>query len=233
MNEPTTPAGASKGFLTSVVAAWQWLVAAIVGLFTLMLLISKHELQAPGAPVVLFWSTLAVGLLIAVAHTPPAFLRYPGKVKGAAYLAVFAYLFLFGFTFSEVDSAWKKTPQGAAEAKQYEAERQAELKAEGERQRIEAQLSEAQRLQQQIADQASKLEGCFPAFQRSVRQSLHNPHAFEHVETVAIEPDLSRNNVAMTFRAENTYGALRTWVVKASIDPDSCDLAAMGDPEQL
>jgi hypothetical protein len=174
---------------------------------------------------------------------PAPFLRFPGKAKGAAYLSIFAYLLLFGFMLSELQGAWEKTPQGAAEAQQNEVERQAALKVESDRRRIEAQLTEAQRLNQQLteaqrlnqqlADQAGKLEGCFTALKDSVKQSLHNPHAFEHVETVAIEPDLSRNNVAMTFRAENAYGALRTWVIKASIEPDSCDIAAMGDPEQL
>ena len=164
---------------------------------------------------------------------PAPFLRFPGKAKGAAYLSIFAYLLLFGFMLSELQGAWEKTPQGAAEAQQNEVERQAALKVESDRRRIEAQLTEAQRLNQQLADQAGKLEGCFTALKDSVKESLHNPHAFEHLETMAVEPDLSRNNVAMTFRAENAYGALRTWVIKASIDPDSCDIAAMGEPEQL
>jgi hypothetical protein len=233
MNEPTIEAaGQPKGFLTRAIAAWQWLVAAIIGLFTLMLLISKHQLQAPGAPVILFWSTLAIGLLIAAAHTPPAFLRFPGKAKGAAYLSILAYLLLFGFMLTELQGAWEKTPRGAAEAKQNEMERQAALKVERDRQRIESQLAEGQRLQQKIADHAIKLEGCFTKLEKSVQESLHNPHAFEHVETFAIEPDLSGNNVAMRFRAENAAGALRTWIIKASVDPDSCEITRMGNPEQ-
>lgn len=236
MNESTTPAEEakphSKGLMLRVAEAWQWLVALGIGAFALILLVGKHQLEAPGAPIILFWSTLAVGLLIAVAHTPPAFLRLPRKAKAGAYLSILAYVVLFGFTLAELDAAWVKTPKGAAEAKQDEIERQAALKVERDRQRIESQLAEAQRLQHQVADQATKLEGCFTKLEKSVQESLHNPHAFEHVETFAIEPDLSGNNVAMRFRAENAVGALRTWIIKASIDPDSCEITTMEEPEQ-
>jgi hypothetical protein len=180
MNESTLPAEEaeprSKGFLVRIAEAWQWIVALMVVLFALSLRTSWRELQAPDAPVVLFWSTILIGLLIAAAHTPPVFFRLSRGVKVVAYVSIAAYFVFFISTFGAVRSAWEKTPQGAAEAKQAEIDRQAAAKADAERQKLDAQIAASQRVQQRLAEEAAKLERCSPALQRSVRNSLHNPH---------------------------------------------------------
>jgi hypothetical protein len=56
----------------------------------------------------------------------------------------------------------------------------------------------------------------------------------EHAgSTAAIVPDSDSNNVAMAFRAENGFGALRTFAVKASVYPEGCEIALIGEPERL
>lgn len=244
MNEPTKltedTKPSAKGFLTRGAEIWQWLVVLFLAFVVLALLSDHSKLAAPGAPAVLFWITIGIGSLIVFAHAPPLFMRLPPKGRGGAYLSVLAYIFLLGFTRSQVGAAWEKTPQGAAEAKQYEAKRDAEI-AEGVRRRAhEAELQEAQELQEEVAAIAERLESCFttfghrlPALEKSVKDGLHNPEAFEHVETLAIVPDADRNNVAMKFRAENGFGAIRLGLVKASVDPDTCEVVSQSEPLPL
>ena len=244
MNEPTTPAERtkpqSKGWIICILGAWQWLVALFYLLLLVVLMSGVAKLTVPGAPIVLFWATIGVGAVIVLANAPPLFLWLPGNGRAGVYLANFSYFILFGMAVIGLQSAWEKTPQGAAKAKQLEAERQVETANEAMRRSQEAKLQQLQGLQKQLAETADKLEACFttfghrlPELESSVKESLHNPSAFEHVETLAIVPDAEKNTVAMTFRAENGFGAVRTYVVKASVYPEDCGIAAIGEPELM
>ena len=255
MNEATSSAKEaklhSKGFLRRLAEVWQWLVVLFFALIVVALLSDQSKLAAPSAPVVLFWTTIGAGALVILAHAPPLFMRLSANGKRGAYTAAFFYFLLHIITFSQVAAAWEKTPKGAAEAKQIEVANKVaeaevahlgkiEAEAEARRQRDGAALREAEALQKQVEEIADKLEGCFttfghrlPALEKSIKDSVHNPDAFEHVETLAIAPDTERNNVAMKFRAENGFGAIRLGVVKASVDPDTCDIISVGDLEPM
>ena len=244
MKNPTTPTERakpqSKGWIIRILEAWQWLVALFYLLLLVVLMLSATKLTVPGAPVVLFWATIGIGGVIVLAHTPPLFMWLPRNGRTGVYIASFAYFMLFGMTFDGLQSAWERTPQGAAEAKRFEAERKVELAEGATRRAQEEKLHELQGLQEQLANTADKLEACFttfghrlPELESSVKESLHNPSAFEHVETIAIVPDAAKNTVAMTFRAENGFGAVRTYVVKASVYPEDCGIAAIGEPELM
>lgn len=244
MNEPTTPAEEarprSKGFLTRVAEVWQWLMVLFLAAVVLVLLLNQSRLAAPGGPIALFWTTIGIGGLVVIVHAPPLFMRLPRRGKSGVYVASLAYFFMFAFTLGALQRAWEKTPQGAAEAKQREAERDAEI-AEGVRQRsAEAKRQQADKSQAEAHARAEQLEGCFspfrhrlPALEDPFKEALHNPDAFEHVETVAIAPATDGYNVAMKFRAENGLGAIRLGLVRAEIDPSTCDVVRIGNPEPL
>lgn len=72
-----------------------------------------------------------------------------------------------------------------------------------------------------------------PALEEPFKESLHNPDAYEHVETLATVPDFEGHNVAMRFRGENAMGAIRLGVVTATVDPESCKIVKMGDAETM
>lgn len=226
--------------------AWQGLLAFFFGIQVLGTALGyEKELGAPEAPILLFWSAIGAGLLITAAHVPAIFRRWPKGSGKAVYLATLFYLLLWMFTLSEIQTAWEKTPQGAAEAKEAqvaaESARKAQVVADASRRETEALLKEAQDLQDQLQEKVDSLERCFttfghrlPALEKTVRESLHNPGSFEHVETVAIVPDQEGNDVAMTFRAENAFGAIRTVVIKAAVVPESCEIVSIQDePAEL
>lgn len=248
MNElSSTASKPEKGWMARLVDGWQTIFALFSALFVLVPLSILDKLEAPGAPVALFAAMFAVSVLVPVAHWPSNFARFPKGWRGVPYVASLGSILLMGATVSAVDAAWEKTPQGAAQAaerKAVEAEAaraaKTEAEAEARRQRDGAALREAEALKEQVEEIADKLESCFstfghrlPALEKSVKDGLHNPDAFEHVETLAIVPDAGRNNVAMKFRAENGFGAIRLGVVKASVDPDSCEIVSIGNPEPM
>jgi hypothetical protein len=249
MNEPISPQPKhAKHWRARLLDAWQLIFVLFSAFVFLILLAGDHrKLEAPGAPVALFWVTVVAAGLVLIVHWPSVFGRLPSRWRGGPYIAWVGFFFLMVTTSTSVDSAWERTPQGAAEAKQAEAAdaeaarvRQIEAEAEERRQRDGAALMEAEQLQEQVQELADKLEGCFttfghrlPALETSVKDSLHNPDAFEHVETLAIVPEADGSNVAMKFRAENGFGAIRLGVVKASVDPNNCEIGTIGNPEPI
>jgi hypothetical protein len=222
-------------------------VALFIGLLVLITFLSIHQLDAPGAPVLLFWTMVGTGILVGLAHIPFSFHRWGKGGRLAAYVAILGYLVLWTFTLDRVRTAWERTPAGAAEAKQAEAEAaqqkaadDAQAAADRRQQEFQAKLREGQQVVADLQEREDKLERCFtyfghrlPALETAVKDSLHNPHSFEHVETVAIVPDDHHNDVAMTFRAENGFGALRTAIVKAAVVPETCEIQSIEDPEEL
>lgn len=249
MIEPTlSETMRAKSWRSRLLDAWQLIFVLISAfIFFISFIDAPRKLEAPGAPVGLFWITVALSVLMLIVHWPSIFGRLPSRWRGGPYIAWVGLFFLMNTALTKVDAAWERTPQGVAEAKlaatadaEWTRTQRIEAEAEAQSQRDGTALREAEKLSKQVQEQADKLEACFttfghrlPALETPVKDSLHNPHVFEHVETVAIVTDGDRNNVAMTFRAENNYGALRTYVIKASVLPESCEVAATGEPELM
>lgn len=241
MNEPNAGVVRNKSsFDRQVYDVCQIIAAVIVGIMALGMFAEISELSSPGAPTGLFWTTLAAGLLLPAALFSSVFCRWPGRVLGGLGFTTVGFLLLFNFTMNDLQRAWERTPQGAAEAKAAEQEDRLEAAADAQREkeqaaaeaqhdREEAQLQQQHQAEQQAKDQQQKLESCFSTFghhlydlENTVKDSLNNPHSFEHVETITMPTDADGYNAALTFRAQNGFGAIRTETLRATIDPDTC-----------
>jgi hypothetical protein len=214
---------------------WQSVFAILLALLVLSQLFEAGMLGAPGAPALLFWTVFGGGILLTLAHLPYAFDRWPKRGRIAAYLLVLPYLLLLFNTAAEVHDAWEQTPQGAAEAKQRAAEQRGD-ETQLQLEQAEASVDQARKEQEAALH---KVEGCFtlfghrlPALEDEVREGLGNPDSFKHVKTEAIEPDPDGYNVEMTFRAQNRMGALWTYDIRATVDPNTCKVTdTQGQPE--
>jgi hypothetical protein len=142
-----------------------------------------------------------------------------------------------GTAVAQMEAAWERTPQGAKQAAERAKQRAIEAAAQAERDETARQFAELEKVTQELKDYQRKAEACFsfghrlPALEETVKTSLHNPDAFQHVETILTVPDESRNNVAMTFRAENGFGAIRTATVHAQLIADDCTIQNIGEPQ--
>jgi hypothetical protein len=241
-----------RSLAESFVIAWQMIVVVFLLLVVGgSLSLNVGRLDVPGAPALLFWCSVTAGVVVILANAPPVFLRFAGVGRGIIYIASLLYLVLWMSATEQVRAAWERTPRGAAEARQAKAAEEAEARrqkaaddaeaAADQRQReFQKTLREGQQAVAELQERADQLESCFtyfghhlPALEKAVKESLQNPHSFEHVETVAIVPDDDHNDVAMTFRAENGFGALRTAVVKASVVPETCEVVSIEKPQLL
>ncbi len=238
------PKGLFARICESIVRMAQWIGFGFAGLFLLISFIDTSKIGIPGVSQNLVYGTVAFALLVALLNFPLVFWRLPRRGRPLAFMALVASFFLTNTTSGSVQRAYDKTPDGqkelAVQAKQDAAERAIEAKREdASRKKAEmfASLAEAEATQRQLAEINDKLQGCLnwrgrlPALEDPVKESLHNPSAFEHVRTVIIVPDVDRRNVAMVFRAQNAYGALRTATVGAQLVPDTCAVQAIGKPE--
>lgn len=238
------PEGLLVGIRKGIVRFAQWIVFGFAALLLAICLGDLTKLGVPGVPVNLVYGAIACAAAVAAAHFPPAFWRLPQVGRPLAYIALVAVGYFAISTGTAVRKAYEKTPDGqmelAAQAKEDAAERAIEAKQEAAaRKKAEmlASLAEAEATQRQLAEINEKLQGCLgwrerlPALEDPVKESLHNPSAFEHVRTVIIVPGVDRRNVAMVFRAENGFGALRTATVKAQLVPDTCAVQDIGEPE--
>lgn len=215
----------------------QWIVFAVLALFALAVCTELRKVSVPGAPVTLLYGTIAAVVLLAISHLPPVLGRLPRKTRWVPYGAIIAVFILFGIYLQAMEPAWERTPQGAKEAAEFAANRERDAKEQRERDETAKVLADAQAVTKQLKDLQAKLEGCFtrfghrlPAFEDPVKASLHNPAAFQHVETILIVPDDQRNNVEMRFRAENGFGAIRTATVRAQLIADDCTVQNIGNP---
>lgn len=243
MNEPIVPDIKHKDWRDRLLDAWQMIFVGFSALIMLMFLSGFTKLDAPGAPVMSFWITAALGGLILIAHWPTIFERLSIRWRVAPYAAWVGFFFLMTATFEKVGAAWDKTPEGVAEAKQNDVaaeERWRTREVEAERQREEAALRATENQEEQAQKQADNLEDCFtsfghrlPSLEDPFKEALHNPDAYEHVETMAIDPNFEGHNVVMKFRGENGMGAIRLGSVTAKVDPENCEVVAMGDPELM
>ena len=223
---------------------FQWIVFGFAALLFAICLGELNKLGIPGAPVNLMYGAITCTAVVAAAHFPPAFWRLPQIGRPIAYVALVAVGYFAVSTGISVQKAYEKTPEGRKELAEREKEVAASRaiaarRAAAERKKAEmlARLAKAEATQRELAEINDKLQGCLnwrgrlPALEDPVRESLHNPSAFEHVRTEIIVPGVDRRNVAMVFRAENGFGALRTATVKAQLVPDNCAVQDIGEPE--
>lgn len=226
----------------------QWAIVAFFGLLTVILITEADKLSLPGAPIILFGVALAAVIGVAALHSPPLFFRLPGKAKLVAYVGIVVGLLVFGNCVRLMTEAYHRTPEGAkvAAEQKLQVEKQAALDAaanakaaadaEARQQTAELQ-ADLENVKEELAATMTKLESCFSwghrlsALEDPVREALHNPSAFEHVRTELIRPDTSNDNVEMTFRAENAFGAMRTATIRAHLVPDSCEVENIGTPQ--
>jgi hypothetical protein len=245
MKEPEAAAvRKSKSFWPRVLSLWQTLVVLFLILILAVLLGETRKLTAPGAPTTLYWGAVVFGLLVAVAHLPPVFRRWPRRVVPLVYLAIPTLFVGFGVTLEQLDEAWTKTPAGAAEAKVIAEQESEDAAMEKERAELDAQsryLQDAAERQERAAKDAqerqAKLEKCFsmfghrlPKLEEQVKSGLGNPDAFKQLKTEAMPSDVDGYNVLMTFMAQNRMGALWTYQLRATVDPDTCDVTNI-EPE--
>lgn len=243
MND-TTDAPA-QGLLKSAGRVGQWIVFAFLVVFVIGAATELRKAGVPGAPVALLYIMAAAITGLAIAHLPAVFSRFPRAGRIAAYVAIIPAIILYYSYGERMRPVWEKTPEGAVEAaadRQAEAAREeADKKAAAEQAQRDAtakSLAEGQAAIDKLAEVRRRLEGCFstfghrlPALEDPIKAALHNPDSFEHVETVLIVPDANRNNVAITFRAQNGFGAIRTATARAQLIAEDCSVQNIGEPE--
>lgn len=245
MNETTAAvARKSKSLGRRLLDIWQTIIVLFVVLFVAVLLGEIPKLSAPGAPKELFWAAVTCGSLVSIAHLPPVFTRWPQRLRPLIYMAIPSFLLAFAVTIEGVQDAWKKTAKGAAEARaQAEADQvQALLNKQQEQRATELRLEQQATAREQqaannVQERHAKLEQCFstfghrlPKLEQTVREGLGNPDSFDQVKTQGIVAEADGYNVVMTFRAQNRMGALWTYDVRATVDPESCDITNV-EPE--
>jgi hypothetical protein len=213
-------------------------------LFTLALLLvmlvlpELRKANAPGAPAWAVYLLFGASVAVAAALSPVIFWRMAPPARTAARWSVFLPFALLPFVSAQMDASWVKTPEGAKELAQQAAANQRQAADEAERRETQESLTRLATTQKQLEELNEKLEGCFtrfghrlPALEEPIKEAVHNPRSFEHVETVITLPDDQRNNVQMTFRAENAFGAIRTATVRAQLIADDCSIQNIGEPE--
>ena len=243
----TKPSIARRGW--SIV---QWIVSIFLLLIALIFATGSDALNAPGAPVAGYYASVGVLALVAVSLSPPIFFRLPKAGKWLAYIAVLPAIMFVGAMLVQVQAAYERTPEGAKEAEAraenekeeaIAAAREAEVQAAADKKKAEtAELlakaeaeAEAQReVAASMAEDEAKLADCLaffgggvPDLKDRVKEALHNPSSFEHVETTFF--GVSGKNTFMQFRAENGFGAIRSSQVNARVDPDTCKVTELGD----
>ncbi|CAN5293318.1 hypothetical protein BH11PSE5_BH11PSE5_30110 [soil metagenome] len=225
---------------------WQRCLFSLALLMVVFSLKPLERMEVPGVNHTYVYAALALSIFFAIIHFPYVFWKLPSKLRKPACVALLgSSIFTFAI-IGDSQQAYEKTPQGAAEAADRHwkdvldaAERQKQSAVEAAEQ---SERNKAQRLvermadtQKQLQELQEKLESCFswghrlPALENPVKESLHNPEAFEHVRTDVIVPDSERNNVVMMFRAENGFGAIRTGSIRAQLLADTCEVQNIGE----
>lgn len=244
----------------SVIAQFaQWLAFVFALLMVVGALLPLERIGIEGVSSGLVYAQLGGSVFAALIFFPPIFWRIPAIARVGAYVGFMASFLFTVIVSTQVREAYERTPQGAkAAAVQAAADRKAlAANAEADRKTLAAKAEADQRAAvatarrddakrslaklegalEEVAVMNRKLEACFSTFghhltglEDPVKESLHNPRAFEHVKTVVIVPDDDRNNVQMTFRAENAFGAIRTATVRAQLIADDCSIQNIGEP---
>ena len=227
--------------LALFLAILHWCAFSIITLFFGFIAYDAFKFEAAGLEIATFLAAIAAAAVVVILLFPLVFFRLPTKARVASYALVLPALLALAGTSSPLEEAYKRTPQGAREAKA-EADAAALQK---ERDRMEAEHARQAKARQDeesavrenlryIAAAQQKVQGCInwrgqvPSLVRRVRESLHNPRSFEHVHS---EMRLQGDNpltgfpvIVMEYRAENGFGAIRTGTVIAKIVPDDCSV---------
>ena len=234
-NRPASPA---DRWVDRFFGLLQWIAFVVIALIALAALLQLRMTGVPSAPITWIYVSAGLGVAVALLHFPYLYWRLPGKVKGMAYGAALASFIVYAATFDGVQSAYSRTPEGIEEAARWVREAEKETAEQERKEATEQALAEAAATQKDVVEYASKLEACFttfghhlPGLEDPIKDALQNPRSFEHVKTVTIVPDENRNNVAMVFRAENGFGAVRTATVKAQLIAENCEVQNIGEPQ--
>lgn len=228
--------------------AWsfvQWCVTALLLLIVLLMASGNDALNAPGAPVASYYAAVGIIALVAALLSPPIFFRLPAIAKVGSYLGILASFVFAGEIIGQVQSAYEATPEGARVAAERETVRRAAEEADRrdaqrdlERAAQQAEADADAALEREVAanmaEDEAKLADCLSFFAgdvtdltERVKERLHNPDSFEHVETTFF--GVTGANTFMTFRAENGFGAIRSNSVSARVDPDTCKVTSLGE----
>lgn len=216
----------------------QWIGFSVVLLVVASTAAVGALMDVPGAPVAAYSIAMLAGVTLLIIHATPMFFRLSKVLKKAAYIAVPIYIGFGLYVISEANLAYENTPKGRALAKERDASAAVRIVVEAE-DRQQAQVAAATlEKQKEKEDKKQQVASCFglfgnriATFEEAVKDSLHNPSSFEHMETTTIEPDAEGNNVAMIFRGENGYGGIRTAAILAKINPDGCLVEKIGQAE--
>lgn len=230
---PTVPA---PSLASKALHFLQWVMFVLTLLLALSNLFHFEHRGLPGFPEVGFWIMIATSFLLALIHLPKLFFGLSRRWQIGAYIAILPVLAISGQVANQSFAAYHRTPEGAAVKAKRVAEDARSAKDAAERAESKRILEAAATTQAKLQDYNDRLEGCFSSFghrlaelETKVKETLHNPGAFEHIETIAIVPDEQGNNVGMRFRAENGFGTLRVATVKARIDANDCSVRGIGE----
>lgn len=253
MDNPTH--SPERGVIALLPVIIQWLIFGVLLVIALRFSNDIPKFRVSGSPQGLIIASWIVLVVLVLAYFPPVYVKFPRWAKMLIFVAFVAGLSLFDETIDLTQVAWRRSPEAVQLAKAQavqaaidvkraaEDEKQAAVQAaaDAERDALQAKMEQAAesaaKLEATLKEEQDKLEGCFtfrhrlPALEDPVRESMHNPDAFGHVQTALIEPDFDHNNVAITFRAENGFGALRTATVKAKLSSEDCSVTNIGEPE--
>jgi hypothetical protein len=218
----------------------QWAVALFLALIAITSASIAFNKRAVGLDTTAHFIAIAALAIVSVLLSPPAFFRLPNKARLASYALVIPAVVGLLWTFSVVNDAYMRTPQGAQEAKEEAAAAASRMQSkrlkEEQARREEEQRADsaaAEELARDVAAAPQEVAACInwrgqiPALTRRVKDSLHNPHSFEHVHTEMGTNPQGVPGVVMQYRAENGFGALRTEAVSALIEPDDCSVLAV------
>ena len=210
----------------------QWAVFGALVIIVPPMIFTAFEANAAGISPAALLIAVAAFSAIAVVLIPPLFFRLPQRAQIAGYVALVPAFIAVVATHSVTDTAYLKTPAGkaAAEAAAAAETFQRQLVAEKERRLASEKLFVEH--EQNVAEMHRSVEVCInwrgqvPSLVKVVKEALHNPKSFEHVET-QIKSVGQTPAVTMQYRAENGFGAIRAATVDAFIATDDCSVIAV------
>ncbi|REF69741.1 MULTISPECIES: hypothetical protein [Paracoccus] len=125
------------------------------------------------------------------------------------------------------EAAARKAVAEKAEAERLAAEAEAEAKAAAEATKVEAAAKAKEKAHEKRYGFhcLSGWDGSHRGLVTQVKERLHDPHSFEHdkTQTWPVQPD-GRNQILMTYRAKNGFGALMLGKAVGSFDNETCDV---------
>lgn len=228
----TKPGLAQRGW-----ALIHWVLVVPLGTVAVIALLGMNaELSAPGAPSTLYLISAGLLAVVAIAMVPPVFFRLAKPWKTVTYLGVLVAFIFWGTMLGKIQDAYERTPQGAKLAEERAIAEEKRARVAAEKSESDMALASASAQMAQLEEIMEQQEDCLSwgrelsDLNDVVREGLHNPSSFKHVETKFIIPEADRMNVLLEFRAENGFGAVRTAYLKAQMIPASCEIVQIGEP---